>query len=76
MNPKQISVASHSGPGFRKDAVPDGTLTVSVNGTALLAGVIIVGEKAQLEPGGRVLFTQDRVIGCFGSPVFAFNRSE
>ena len=66
--------------GIAKATEPDGTLTVSENGTACAPGVMVVmGAPAveaneQAPPGGSVAGEQESLMGCPGAPVFAFNR--
>jgi len=76
MKPRQNWGANHISTGFSVALVPDGTFTVSVNGTALLLGVIVFGEKVQDAPEGRELGAHESEMGSFGLPVFAFNEME
>lgn len=61
---------------FCKDADVEGTLTASVNGTAELPGVMVVGLKVQVAPAGKELCRQESVMGCFELPELAFRDIE
>jgi len=76
MKAKQSCGVSERWTGFCNDAEVAGTFTARVNGTALLLGVIVGGEKAQDAPGGKELCKQESVIGWLRLPVFAFKESE
>ena len=68
--------------GICRDAEPAGTLIVTEKATACAPGVMVViaepvdEAKEQVAPVGSVLCKHESVIGCPGTPVFAFNRSE
>ena len=68
--------------GIPKATEPDGTLTVSENGTPCARGVMVVmgapdaEANEQAPPGGSVACEHESLIGCPGAPVFAFNRRE
>lgn len=76
MRAGKICNANHIALDVASEAAPAGTLTVSENGTAALLGVIVAGENVHVAPSGKLLCAHDRVIGCRGLPVFAFNESE
>jgi hypothetical protein len=62
--------------GLSRNAEPEGTEMVSVNGTAKGPGVIVEDEKLQVAPAGIELAKHPSLIAYLGSPVFAFSSRE
>jgi hypothetical protein len=62
MKAAYMGEACQNPPGFFRDAELAGTLTASVNGTGLLLGVTVAGEKVQVAPEGKELAKQESVI--------------